>query len=170
MTARELFLSIMAYEPVDRVPVMALEPFGQYSIERWHSEGLPKDVPIQRHLNMDMIGFVPVTFRPIPGFDEITILYEDDEYVVQLDGMGTTVRRRKESPHLYVGHIDFPVKTREDWLRYKERFRFRPERIAVELDEETIERYNRSENPVGICLYFRSSSGSGSMPWAWNGS
>ena len=67
--------------------------------------------------------------------------------------MGTTVRRRREDPDLYAGHIDFPVKTREDWERYKERFLFCPERIKVELNDETIKRYNESPNPVGLCLY-----------------
>jgi len=153
MNARELFLKIMNYEPVDRVPVMALEPFGRYTIERWQSEGLPKGVSVQQYLKMDQIDYVPVTFRPMPGFDESTIISEDDQYIIQLDDMGTTVRRRKDSPDMYVGHIDHPVKSREDWYRYRERFLFRPERIKVELDERTIKRFNESENPVGICLY-----------------
>ena len=41
MTNRDRFLSIMRYEPVDRLPVMALEPFEKTAIERWHTEGLP---------------------------------------------------------------------------------------------------------------------------------
>ena len=41
MNDRERFRRIMAYEPVDRPPVLALEPFEESAIARWRKEGLP---------------------------------------------------------------------------------------------------------------------------------
>ena len=41
MTDRERFRRVMAYEPVDRLPVMALEPYEAEALERWRTRGLP---------------------------------------------------------------------------------------------------------------------------------
>ena len=52
MTDRERFRRIMAYEPVDRLPVMALEPFEPEALDRWQSEGLPEGAEVVDHLGM----------------------------------------------------------------------------------------------------------------------
>jgi len=36
--------------------------------------------------------------------------------------MGALVRRRKDNPTMFYGHIDHPVNTRADWEAYKLRF------------------------------------------------
>ena len=41
MTPRERMRAVIRREPVDRLPVLALEPFEATAIERWHCEGLP---------------------------------------------------------------------------------------------------------------------------------
>ncbi len=50
------------------------------------------------------------------------IISEDDHYVVEVSNMGATVRKRKDHPSMFYGHIDHPIKGRDDWERYKLRF------------------------------------------------
>ena len=68
MNARERFRRVMRFEPVDRVPVMAFEPFEVEALARWRGEGLPADADPIDFLGMDRSVAVPVGFGPIPGF------------------------------------------------------------------------------------------------------
>ena len=153
MNDRERFLRIMQYEPVDRPPVMAFEPFETRAIERWRNEGLPSDRSPVEFLGMAELVHISVSLCPVPPFEE-TVVEEDDDYIVQTTGMGTTVRRRKEVPGTFYGHIDHPVKTRADWERYKARLDpDSPGRLPDDWGPDAILRLNESENPVGFCFF-----------------
>ncbi|MBI4024252.1 MAG: hypothetical protein HY360_04675 [Verrucomicrobia bacterium] len=102
MTARERFLRIMRYEPVDRLPVLALEPFEKGLIERWRKEGLPPDRTPQEFLGMDEILFVPITFYPLPPF-EPRILSEDKDYYVEISFMDALALRHRYGHDLRLG-------------------------------------------------------------------
>jgi len=143
----------MAYEPVDRLPVLALEPYEPTAIERWRKEGLPEGVRPEDFLGMSRLVHLPVSFGPIPGFEQ-RVVSEDDEYEVVTSNMGATVRRRKDNPTMFYGHIDHPVKTRADWAQYKQRFNTSsPGRIAKDWTSAVVPRLNASENPVGLCIF-----------------
>ena len=154
MTNRERFVRIMNYQPVDRLPVMAVEPYEQLAIERWHGEGLPAGHTPEGFLGMSQLVHVGgVGLNPFPAFDEITIA-EDDEYIVQTTGMGATVKRSKEAPLTFYGHIDHPIKTRADWNHYKARLNPEsPERLAGILTTENIRHLNASNDPVGLMFF-----------------
>jgi len=140
----------MNYEPLDRLPIIAIEPYEQSVIQRWRREGLSPDESPESFFGLDRFDFVPINFSPIPGFD-CRVISEDDQYVVQLDWLGSTVRRRKEAPSMYYGHIDHPIKTRRDWESYRERFVPNlAERLPTDWGTETIRRLNQSDNPVGL--------------------
>ena len=49
MNERERFLRYMHSEAVDRIPLMEMG-FWPETLERWHSEGLPKWITSIRHL------------------------------------------------------------------------------------------------------------------------
>ena len=68
MSPREYFRAIMCYESVDRLPVLALEPFEQAAITRWRSEGLPGGVHPVAFLGMSQLVQVPLAWGPIPAF------------------------------------------------------------------------------------------------------
>jgi uroporphyrinogen decarboxylase len=90
---------------------------------------------------------------PDPGF-EVKVLEENDEYIVETTEMGATVRRRKESPTTFYGHIDHPIKTRADWERYKQRLQpGSPGRIRKDLTPERIRQLNASPNPVTLSIF-----------------
>ena len=152
MNARERFLRIMSYQPVDRLPVLPLEPIEKDTIRRWHGEGLPECSDPFEFLNMSRFVRVPVNFRPIPPFEEDVVEEEEHTYVAR-SYMGALVRRHRDHPTTFYGHIDHPVKTREDWEIYKERFRFdSPGRLPVDWNETAIRKLNSSDLPVGVTL------------------
>ena len=121
MSTQELFNRIMSYQKFDRIPTIVFENFEVSTLERWRYEGLPPDQSPIEYLDMDKITHLPVSFLPIPGYDD-GILAENEESFVQIDFMGATVKRLKSNPSMYYGYIDYPVKSRDDWKRYKERF------------------------------------------------
>jgi hypothetical protein len=153
MSQRESFRALMAYESVDRLPVLALEPFEQTAIARWHREGLPAGVHPVDYLGMSRLVQVPLAWGPIPAFAP-EIIAEDDEYVVQVASMGGTVRRRKDNPSMFYGHLDHPVTSRKDWEQYKRRFQSTsPGRLPADWETSVIPRLNASTDPVGICFF-----------------
>ena len=153
MTPRERFRALMQYEPVDRLPVLAVEPYEQTAIERWRQEGLPEGSDPTDFLGMSRLARVPLACGPIPPFEH-RIIAEDDEYITETSNMGATLRRRKDAPSIFYGHIDHPVKTRDDWEQYKQHFRAdSPGRLPKNWESEVAPQLNASEDPVGICPF-----------------
>ena len=93
MNARERFQRIMRYEPVDRLPILAVEPYETHVLEAWQQEGLPADKSPQEFLGMDEIAYAPLWLYPLPPFDK-RVVEEDDEYIVEGGEMGGLIRRR----------------------------------------------------------------------------
>jgi len=151
MNARERFQRIMRYQPVDRLPVVLLEPFEGYGVEQWVEQGhLPADIRPDEFLGADVIRRLPLSFAPLPPF-EPTILYDDEHYYVETDWMGGKVRRDKSAPGMYYGHFDHPVKDLDDWEWYMERFQ--PSgRVPADIDAVCAE-LNAAEVPVGLDLF-----------------
>jgi len=131
MTDRERFLNVMEFKPVDRYPNYELGVWGQ-TIERWYSEGLPRDVCYwnwfegEPYFEIDRRMFIPVNARIVPAFDE-EVIEENDRYIIFKDGIGRirkamkegTVRGTRPSMDQY---IDFPVKDRKSFEEIKKRY------------------------------------------------
>ncbi len=151
MNSRDRFNRMLRYEPVDRLPVVVVEPYEEPGLERWRNEGLPADVSPVDYLGMDAINVVCPPVGPIPAFEK-RMLSETAEDFIEQDWMGATVRRHKVDPSTYYGYIDHPVKNRDDWERYKERLDLSsPERFD-NLDEE-IDRLNASDSPTNLIFF-----------------
>jgi len=96
---------------------------------------------------MDSMVRVPVNFYPYPEFEK-QIIYEDENHTISIDFMGSTVKRVKSNPSMYYGFIDYPVKSKEDWERYKERFEISQSvRLPISYIDE-MKRLNNSNQPV----------------------
>jgi len=152
MNARQRFQRIMQYQPVDCVPVLALEPYEVSGLERWHQEGLPSGQSPEQHLGMDTIQRVPIDFTPHPPF-EPQILSETEDKLVETDSFGAVICRRKDAPMTYYGYIDHPVKDRDDWERHKERFSSGVYRLLRREPQDAISELSSSENPVVLDLF-----------------
>ena len=153
MNDRERFLRIMRYEPVDRLPVIALEPYEEDALKRWRGEGLPEECDPREFLGMSRLVHVPVNMGPMPPFPQ-EVLCEDDESVVKRSSMGALVRHQKSHPSMFYGHVDHPVKTREDWEAYRERFRYdTPGRLPTAGATDDRPDWDACEDPVGLCPF-----------------
>jgi len=153
MTARERFRRLLNYEPVDRLPVLALEPYEETALERWRTEGLPEGVRPEEFLGMSRLVHVPVSFGPLPGYER-RVVAEDEAYETVVTHMGATVRQRRDNPSMFYGHVDHPVKTRADWEAYKQRLDpDTPGRVPADWAATVAPRLNACEDPVGLCLF-----------------
>jgi uroporphyrinogen decarboxylase len=153
VTNRERFRRIMACQPVDALPAVVFEPYEQTAIARWRQEGLPADAHPTAFLGATALVHGPTNLNPLPPFEE-TVLSDDGVYEKVISGMGAVLRRRKENPSMFYGHIDHPVRTRADWERYKERLlSSTPGRIPADWRETWAPKLNASDQPIGLCPF-----------------
>ncbi|NLF02886.1 MAG: hypothetical protein GX601_18135, partial [Anaerolineales bacterium] len=132
MNARERFLNTMHFKPVDRLPFTDIALW-QQTIDRWHTEGWPRDVHGGAWLwydddrfGQDHISQLPVFTGMVPAFDPEVL--EEDERTITMrnpDGRVTralkegTVRGQRMSMDTY---LRFPVESREDFEAIKQRY------------------------------------------------
>ena len=122
MTDRERFVNCILGKPVDRPPyLLAWGPWGT-TWERWKKEGMPESYTgyhnVVRALGVD-VGpqVVPVNCGPCPSIEQVR-LEEDDTSYVYIDSWG--IKRRNAKGHESMSEfLSFPVKTREDWVKFK---------------------------------------------------
>ena len=151
MTDRERFRRLMSYQPVDRLPALVLEPYEVEALARWRTEGLPERAEVCEFLGLCPLRHAPVNFGPNPGFEPV-VLADDGQYETVVSGMGAVIRRDKAHPTMFYGHVDHPVKTRADWLEYRQRFR--PQgRTPDNWQSEIVPQLQASAQPVGLCFF-----------------
>ena len=139
MNARERFLAVASFEPVDR-PLYWECAFWSETVPRWREEGLPdaseeaeQSRPRSYHIPVaveEYFGFdphyleIPVAMRNlVPPFEE-EILEDHGDWVLRRNGNGSI----EKAPKGHTGMraiVEGAVKTREDWERIKEE-RIRP--------------------------------------------
>ena len=153
LTDRERFQRVMSFEPVNSLPAVVFEPYEETAIERWRREGLPAGADYEEFLRATPLAHAPVGFGPLPAF-EPTVLSDDDEYETAISPMGALLRRRKDNPSMFYGHVEHPVRTRADWDEYRERFQAAtPGRVPMDWEETWVPRLNASTHPIGLCPF-----------------
>ncbi len=151
MTPRERFLKVFHFEEVDRVPDCE---FGYWvdTLDRWHGEGLPMWVT-DNHLANLYFGFeqrrnVPIHI-PFREFQR-EILEENDRYEVVRDQKGVVQKRWKKGVSNSIpSFLEFPVKDRESWESYRDRFDLDGIRKPENWEELKDEWENR-DYPLGV--------------------
>lgn len=137
MTFRERYLEALLFGMPDRIPFMPGEP-RESTLRAWHEQGLPECKDYFDVL-LTELGLPPMTceIRPIdvsltmiPTFEEKVLEHKDGHYIVQ-DWMGAITEISDEYDYTYIRKPKdfvtrkwhkFPVETREDWERMKERY------------------------------------------------
>jgi len=143
----------MGFEQADRLPIIEVESYETDALKRWHSEGLPLDKSVADFLGMDRIEYVPINFGPLPTF-ETKLIHEDNNYRTEVNGMGITVRYRKDMPGMIYAYLDHPVKNRDDWELMKKRLNpDDPSRYPSSWGPELINYYQRADHPIGLVLH-----------------
>jgi hypothetical protein len=132
MTNKERFIGSLTFKGIDRVPFMEIAAWPQ-TLERWRREGLPDYAAGGSFMTgHDYFGFEGYDFAeiqaasPEPPF-VTNVIYEDERYEKFTDSFGRTRLGLKEGS---VGearmsmdsYIDFPVKSREDFVEMRRRY------------------------------------------------
>ena len=154
MNDRERFIACLLGEPVDRPPYWLFwGPWGT-TWERWQREGKPAEVTDHRTIfGPDQIPLtVPVNYGPCPKIER-TIIEEDDNFVVFRDGWGILRRDFKHSTSMSE-FIEFPVRDRVDWERFKEEYLDpdHPDRLSGKWRELAAE-WTEKECPIQLGGY-----------------
>ena len=189
MNLRERFLSIMNFEPCDRTMLWEWGYWGGV-IERWYAEGLPNihglrepvefggtvagpgaawvsgvlnvqhAIDVTEHLKLDPPRqTIPLQNFIYPEYEE-RVISEDSDKQVLVDGMGVTLRKRKDDASI-PEYLAWPVSNREDWERIKaERFEINIyERLPANWSE-LVQQYKERDYPLaiasGYCGFFGS--------------
>jgi hypothetical protein len=149
LNGREKVLSCLDFEKGSK-SVKAEFAFWYETLDRWYTEGLPKGVGLPEHaighnirsnfntnfLNESMVdndvsNYFNFDFKShsilndfSPMYEKVT-LEEDDKFIIFKDDYGITQKRLKDeeggirsSMPMY---LDFPIRSRNDFLDYKER-------------------------------------------------
>jgi uroporphyrinogen decarboxylase len=130
MTPRERMLRTLTCQETDRAPLPYWLGFFLWgdTHERWKKESGLEDLNLY-----DMFDFEPfchwvhVNQGPLPEF-ESEVIEETDEFVISIDGRGIKVRNRRDYGSM-PEFLEHPVKTPDDWQRYKE------ERLQGSIDD-----------------------------------
>jgi len=126
---RELYLNLMTFRPHPRS--MFVELFGPLVglADEWLAQGATQD-----EINLTAFDFDYVDRVRCGGdtnarntFPTVTISETDDE-LIQRDYLGRTVKLCKKTATIPLP-LDFPVKTMDDWLKFKPMFVFAEDRI-----------------------------------------
>ena len=136
MNDRDRFVSYVLGEPVDRPPYWLYWTPWRTTWENWREEvrsgdsaaaaSFPQNGDSFAEFNHDFrrafdpdvppLG-LPVNLGPCPTIEEV-VLEETEEFVVRVDSWGIT-RRDFKGRESMSGFINFPVKDRDDWERFK---------------------------------------------------
>lgn len=120
MNDRERFIACILGQPADRPPYWLNWGPWATTWQRWEREGKPASVTDHRCLfNPDMPPIpVPVNCGPCPRI-EPAVLWEDEDSFIHYDSWGIKRRDFKHSESMSE-FLEFPVKTRDDWRRFRD--------------------------------------------------
>lgn len=153
MTPRERFRRLMAFEKVDRMPLVEVENYESQAVARWRQEGLPEGMSVGEHLGLDRLEVVHLDSWPRPRLTR-EVLEEDETYVTVRDEVGIVTRYARTAPDYIYIHLEHPLQSRRDWEAMKERLDGSdPERYPADWLEAQVPRYNASTDPVGLIIH-----------------
>ena len=141
MDTRERFRSICDFERKGDVFFWSIDSWNK-TFERWVREGMPvTDLSNKKQVNMHLLGYrhqvecikpnaaiqgmgknnnppwVPV----LEPLYEPEVIEEDETHIVKVDYDGAIVRVNKSDPEMMPQYIEYPVKDKESWERYRRR-------------------------------------------------
>ena len=156
LSHRERFIRQMHFQTIDRGVHWEFGYWVQ-TIERWHEEGLPKEITsregrgsVEAYFGVDPKRYVPISIYLDPPFsDPVRVLEEKENSRVVEHPDGMIAEEGKGSVVSIPKYIKMPISGRDDWKRFKDRLDpYSPER---ERDWAAIgEKTRRSQIPVGV--------------------
>lgn len=119
MNSLKRFKETVYFGKPDRV-FMWPQWFFQDTLKRWRKEGMPADVHFNAYFGFDHLEIAPIEFGLIP-VPEGRVVEEDKETAVWVDELGNKWKRWKDREIGMNQWIDFGLKGKNDWQKYKER-------------------------------------------------
>lgn len=141
MTPQERFKAICRFERPNDPYLFSVVSWNE-TLDRWAAEGMPvDDLSNMKQVNMHLLGRQdqiegippkgaifgmgkcnnPPWVVAIDPIFHREVLQEDAEHVVEIDYDGTILKRRKERDDSIPQVLEYPVKDRETWEKYKTR-------------------------------------------------
>ena len=146
MTHKERFQRLMHFEPIDRVPLWEWGPWPQ-TVRRWQEEGMEGDHPPE-YAECDPRADSGINFGMIPPF-QVKVLHRDERTVTYINAIGQKLMEFHERETSMPLFLEYPVKSREDWLQIKKRFD--PSSLRYPADwEERLKRWREDQIPLQI--------------------
>jgi uroporphyrinogen decarboxylase len=148
MTTRERFACMYQHREADRVPVID-SPWGS-TIERWHREGMPKNISFVDYFGLDNVVGVGGDNSPRYPFK---VIEDTEEYVIAYDSWGTTSKNWKHAsstPHW----IDRTIVDRRSWEDAKARMVMTRDRISWDYLKDNYKTWRRNGCWITGSLWF----------------
>lgn len=114
MTSRERVRMALEHKEPDRVPIQ--DSIWSATVSRWHKEGLPEEIPVSEYFDFEIVGFGADLSPRFP----VRVLERNETYIVETTpygGVRKNFRDYSTTPEI----IDWPIKSKEDWYRIKDR-------------------------------------------------
>jgi uroporphyrinogen decarboxylase len=109
LTTHERMSLVYAHQEPDRVPIT--DWFWESTLERWQSEGMPRDLDVVPCFGLDDI--IKIEIDTSPRF-ETKVIEETDTYRIERDSWGITKKNFKPISATFE-HLDHMVKDRASW-------------------------------------------------------
>jgi len=114
MTSRERVRMALEHKEPDRVPIQ--DSIWGATVSRWHKEGLPEEIPVSEYFGFEMVGFGADLSPRFP----VKVLERNETYIIETTpygGVRKNFRDYSTTPEI----IDWPIKSKEDWYKIKDR-------------------------------------------------
>ena len=114
ITGRERVKAALEHRELDRIPIHD-SPWAA-TISRWHREGLPEEISVSEYFDYEITGFGPDLSPRFP----VKILERNSTYIVETTpygGVRKNFRDYSTTPEI----VDWPIKSKEEWYRIKDR-------------------------------------------------
>lgn len=148
LTSHDRFQRMFEHRDADRIPIID-DPWGA-TIERWQSEGMPKDVRYVDYFGLDKIAGIWADNSP--RYEEKT-LEETDEYRIYTSGWGATFKNWKHiasTPEF----LDFTIVDPDSWRAAKERMTPTSDRINWNHLKQNYPRWREEGYWIQGCFWF----------------
>lgn len=124
MTSKERIQIVLSGGIPDRVPFH--DSYWTTTTQRWHQEGLPINISADEYFGCEITRIGGDYSLQIP----YQLIEETDRYRVYMDSNGAT-RRDLNTPDGWTPQwLDFIIKNRDDWYRFKTHAKYNSERIS----------------------------------------
>lgn len=170
MTRKERFLKIAHFELIGDVFLSSYHQWFWYDVlKRWVKEGAPERI-LQDEYRAEFFGFERVEVIPIkstimclgesfgpPYIPPFIPLFErkilkEGEHRMVIDEGGRKILEYKKQPERMPQWLEFPVKTKKDWVEVKKRLNpDSPERFPAWWDDK-IRDWQQRDYPLGIAV------------------